>query len=227
MRCVILEDEIPAQMVLQNYISKIKEYVLLGSFQTALDANYFLKQNTVDVLFLDINLPDISGIDFMKTLSNPPKIIMTTAYANYAAESYEQIAIKDYLVKPFSFERFLKAINKIEEIPTKNNSAAIDNSIFINVDKTRYRIYFKDILYIQSDRNYITVVAKNKKLTYIGSLKDWLDKLPNETFLQIHKSYLVNCNEISKLAGNSAFLGHEKIPIGRVYKNNLLIVLNT
>lgn len=226
MRCIILEDEIPAQMVLQNYIAKLQGYDLLASFQTALEANYFLRQNSVDVLFLDINLPDISGMDFIKTLYNPPKIIMTTAYPNYAAESFEETAIKDYLVKPFSFERFLKALNKLEDVPAINTSAAIEPSVFINVDKTQHRVYFKDILYMQSDRNYITIVTKSTKLTYIGSLKDWLLILPNASFLQIHKSFLVNFHAIHKLVGNTAFVGNEKLPIGRVYKNNLLTILN-
>ncbi len=221
-KCIIVEDEIPAQTILKKYISKIESLELIGSFQTALAANEFLKNNVINVMFLDINLPDISGMDFIRTLHQSPMIIMTTAYASYAAESYEETAIKDYLVKPFSFERFLKAINKIGTTTNNEIETITENHIFLNVDKTQHRINYNEILYIESDRNYVTLVTKKGKLTYIASLKEWLDKLPKNVFLQVHKSYIINCNEINKLLSNTVFLENEKIPIGRVYKRKLL-----
>lgn len=226
MKCVIIEDEIPAQKVLQHYISKLTDLTLEGSFQTALEANSLLRQQQIDVLFLDINLPEISGIQYVKTLVNPPCIIMTTAYHDHAVESFELDTICDYLVKPFSFERFLKAINKIKktELIFQNQIVEDDakETIFLNIDKSFYKIAIKDILYIASDRNYITIATAQKKYTYIDSLKNWLEKLPNDTFIQVHKSFLVNFKYVDKLSGNNAFIANEKIPVGRLFKASFL-----
>lgn len=227
MRCVIIEDEIPAQRILRNYIAKLPQMELVGSFQSALEANSMLLGEPIDVVFLDINLPDISGIQYIKTLANPPVVIMTTAYHEHAVESFELDTICDYLVKPFSFERFLKAINK-----TKKNKAipstAIGQdgnraeSIFLNIDKTLQKIRTNDILYIESDKNYVTITTKMGKFSYLDSLKNWMMKLPQENFVQVHKSYIINCHEIDKIVGNRVFVNQQKIPIGRVYKATLL-----
>lgn len=227
MKCIIIEDEIPAQRVLQNYISKFDELELLGNFQSALTADTFLKANAIDLIFMDINLPDISGMQYVKTLQNPPAIIMTTAYPEYAAESFEVGTIQDYLVKPFSFARFFKAISKMknENLTTgnsNNDSNTNANSTFLNIDKTLHKINFDDILYIESDRNYITITTKSTKLTYIDSLRNWGDKLPEEHFIQVHKSYIINLNVVEKVMGNMLYIEGSKIPIGRSYKSHFL-----
>lgn len=224
MNCLIIEDELPAQHILKSYISKLKHLQLVGNYQTALEANSVLGNGEIDLLFLDINLPDISGIDFIKTLSNPPKIIITTAYSNFAAESFEHWTIQDYLVKPFSFERFLKAINKVEHnsktiVPKEKT---VEKVINLKIDKTLYMLSINDILFIESDRNYVTITTKNRKLTYIDSLKNWEQKLPASLFAQSHKSYLVKLSAIDKINGNILFVKDSKIPIGRKYKSNLL-----
>lgn len=224
MNCIIIEDELPAQRIIKSYISKLKHLQLVGTYQTALAANSVLSNGGIDLLFLDINLPDISGIDFIKTLSNSPKIIITTAYSNFAAESFEHWTIQDYLVKPFSFERFLKAMNKVEHgsktiVPEEKK---IDNIINLKIDKTLHRLSTNDILYIESDRNYITVITKTGKFTYIDSLKNWEEKLPPNLFTQTHKSYLVKLSAIDKISGNILYINDSKIPIGRKYKFNLL-----
>lgn len=231
MKCVLIEDELPAQRILKNYLSKLPELELLGSFQSALAANSFLQQNYVDVIFLDINLPDISGIQYVKTLRNPPKIIMTTAYHEHAVESFELDTICDYLVKPFSFERFLKAINKVKNTNIINQTSILkkentSNSVFLNVDKTLHKIRFTDILYIESDKNYVTLVTKKTKLCYLDSLKNWVSKLPTADFIQVHKSYIVNYHQIEKISGNLLYINMQKIPIGRMYKTALLKRLN-
>ena len=123
MKCIIIEDELPAQAILKKYIGKIPDTEIVHAFQTAIQANEFLKNNTVDVIFLDINLPDISGLDFIKTVKNPPKIVITTAYPDYAVNSFELETIVDYLVKPFSFDRFLKAISKVESQLLKSKTS--------------------------------------------------------------------------------------------------------
>lgn len=229
MNCIIIEDEIPAQNILKNFIGKLPNIQLVDTFKAAIEANSFLNSNTVDVVFLDINLPDISGLDFIKTIKNPPAIIMTTAYPDYAANSFELDTIVDYLVKPFSFDRFLKAINKAKDrIETKNIPIAIgteeniEESIFLNVDKTLHKINLNTIIYIESDRNYITVVTETQKLSYIDSLKNWTNKLPKNQFFQVHKSFIINRKFVDKISGNILFLKEYRIPIGRTYKQDLL-----
>jgi len=228
MNCIIVEDEIPAQKVLKNFINKIPYLTLLGTFKAAIEANAFLNNNEVDVVFLDINLPDIPGIDFIKTIKNPPAIIMTTAYPDYAVNSFELETIIDYLVKPFSFNRFLKAVNKVK-LKSKNNTEIIESeskSIFINVDKTHHKIILDDIKYVESDRNYITVVTKTQKLSYIDSLKNWIEKLPSDQFVQVHKSFIINSNLVDKVSGNEIYINSQRIPVGRTYKQELLKQLN-
>lgn len=220
MKCIILEDEIPAQNILKNFLGKIPDIEIVGIFQTAKDASLFFREHTADIVFLDINLPDISGIDFIKTIIHPPKIIITTAYPDYALDSFELSTIVDYLVKPFSFDRFLKAIHKV-----KNQFKYIekeDNTIFLNVDKILHKVILDNVLYIESDRNYITFFTETKKFSVIDSLKNWKDKLSKGTFLQIHKSYIINLNKINKISGNEVFISQKRIPIGRTFKQELL-----
>lgn len=228
MTCIIIEDEIPAQRILKNYIGKIPNLDLVDTFKAAIEANTFLNTSKVDVVFLDINLPDMSGLDFIKTIKKPPAIIMTTAYPDYAVNSFELDTIVDYLVKPFSFDRFLKAINKAKErVKTQKNGSKedTDDTLFINVDKTMHKLVLGSILYIESDRNYITVVTETQKLCYIASLKKWVEKLNGSQFIQVHKSFIINSKFVDKISGNTVFLNGIKIPIGRMYKQALLNVL--
>lgn len=224
MTCIIIEDEIPAQNILKNFLKKLPDIELIATFKAAIEANNFLKSETVDVIFLDVNLPDISGIDFIKTVKNPPAIIMTTAYPDYAVSSFELDTIVDYLVKPFSFDRFLKAINKAKDRLEVSNKTTADESevLFLNVDKTLHKIVLDELVYIESDRNYITVVTTKQKLSYIDSLKNWNEKLPNNQFIQTHKSYIINRKFVDKISGNEIYVNSNRLPIGRTYKQELL-----
>ncbi|TXG36829.1 LytR/AlgR family response regulator transcription factor [Seonamhaeicola maritimus] len=227
MTCIIIEDEIPAQKILQNFIGKIPSLELVNTFKAAIEANSFLNSHTVDVVFLDINLPDMSGLDFIKTVKNPPVVIMTTAYPEHAVSSFELRTIVDYLVKPFSFDRFLKAINKAKdrmEVP-KLSEESKGETIFLNVDKTMHKIVLNEIIFIESDRNYITLVTQTQKLSFIDSLKNWTEKLQGKQFVQVHKSFIINSQCVDKITGNTVFLNANKIPIGRTYKPNLLKAL--
>ena len=229
MNCIIIEDEIPAQKILKNYLEKLPNFELKGVFKAAIEANGFLNEQSVDVVFLDINLPDISGIDFIKTIKNPPAIIMTTAYPDYAVCSFELDTIVDYLVKPFSFDRFLKAIKKVKERaekPEKKLKVEGEEFFFLNVDKTLHKIETNSILYIESSRNYITVITDKKKLSYIDSLKNWSEKLPKNQFIQVHKSFIINRIFVEKISGNEIYVNGTRIPIGRTYKQELLKQLN-
>lgn len=223
MTCVIIEDEIPAQKVLLHYIDKIPNLTVLKTFNTAINANEFLKNNEIDILFLDINLPDISGIDYIKTIDNPPAVIMTTAYPDYAVASFELPTITDYLVKPISFNRFLKSVNKVEKNADKTN---IEEAIYINVDKTIHKILLKDIKYILSEKNYVTVVTTSTKFSYLESLKNLETKLPSKQFIRSHKSFIINSTYITKISGNQLFMNEVSIPIGRAYKSILKEKLN-
>lgn len=228
MNCIIIEDEIPAQRILKSFIGKIPSITLVDSFKAAIEANSFLNNNKVDVVFLDINLPDMSGLDFIKTIKNPPAIIITTAYPDYAVSSFELDTIVDYLVKPFSFDRFLKAINKAKErieIPKENNEDSTEETIFLNVDKTLHKLNLNSIIYIESDRNYITVVTETQKLSYIDSLKNWSNKLSGSQFIQVHKSFIINSEFVERISGNTIYVKDNKIPIGRTYKQDLLKAL--
>lgn len=224
MNCIIIEDELPAQNIVKNYISKIPDIELINSFQTAISANNFLKDNVVDTIFLDINLPDISGLDFIKTIKKPPKIIITTAYPDYAVSSFELDTIVDYLVKPFSFDRFLKAIKKAEKLVGTNTQKQV---IYLNVDKIIYKIYTDDILYLESDRNYITFFLVDKKLTLIDSLKNWNNTLDKNIFIQTHKSYIVNKNKIEKYTKTTLYINNQNLPIGRTFKDELISNIKT
>lgn len=224
MKCIIIEDELPAQAILKKYIGKIPDTEIVHAFQTAIQANEFLKNNTVDVIFLDINLPDISGLDFIKTVKNPPKIVITTAYPDYAVNSFELETIVDYLVKPFSFDRFLKAISKVESQLLKSKTSEKE-ATYLNIDKIIHKVYLADILYLESDRNYVHFITSSKKLTIIDSLKNWKETLNSNKFVQIHKSYIVNLEKIEKYTGTFLYIENIKIPIGRTYKNNLLTLL--
>lgn len=221
MKSIIIEDELPAQLILKNYISKFNQLELVHTFQTAIEANTFLKNNTVDLLFLDINLPDISGLDFIKTIQNPPKIIITTAYPTYAVDSFELETIVDYLVKPFSLDRFLKAISKAEKYHTTGNSTK-EEYIYLNIDKALHKVKIDDILYIESDRNYVTFITPKKKFLIIDSLKNWCEKLEKHHFIQNHKSFLVNLNKIDKITGNTIQINDVTIPIGRTFKKKIM-----
>ena len=224
MRCVIIEDEIPAQRIIKSYLAKFPNLELIATFNSAIEAAMFLKSEPVDLIFLDINLPDISGIHFLKALQTPPKVIVTTAYPEYAVESFEYDAIIDYLVKPISFERFYKAIQKVlSRISSHDDTAKdVDAFIYLNVDKTMHKVSFESLNYVESDRNYVTVVSEHKKLTFIETLKNLSVKLEDDRFMQIHKSYIINTNKINKIAGNEVFIGEKRIPIGRTFKKALL-----
>lgn len=219
MTCIILEDEIPAQNILKNFISRVPSIQLLATFQTATAASSFLNSTEIDFILLDINLPDIQGIDFIKSVNNPPKIIITTAYPNYAVASFELETITDYLVKPFSYDRFLKSIRKVET--SIQTTSYKHNYIFLNIDKTLHKVRINDILFITSDRNYVTFITTSKKYVLLDTLKEWKSKLSDD-FVQIHRSYLINLNYIEKIQGNVLFISNHKLPIGRTYKSNFL-----
>lgn len=229
MNCIIIEDQPPAQRVLKKYIEDIDSLNLKATFPDALQAMEYLKSETVDLIFLDIHLPKISGIDFLKTMPNPPHVILTTAFSDYALESYE-FNVVDYLLKPFSFQRFVKAVSKVPlKIQHEQALGAIENNqqarkeIFIKSGYEHIKILIEDIIYINSDADYTEIHTSEKKYLSSEPLRYWLENLDQNQFVRIHKSFIINSSKIVKIAGNQVYLNNElAIPIGRAYKESFM-----
>ena len=213
--------------MLQKYIGDVDALELKETFNNALTALQYLKENPVDLIFLDIHLPKISGIDFLKILTPKPKVVITTVFQDYALQGYEH-EVLDYLLKPFSFERFLKAVSKI--IYSSNTQRLDEKTIgelgkegndflFIKSGHDYINIKTNDIKYVKSEGDYTCIFTSQSKHLVSESLKDWQGSLPDVTFCQVHKSFIVNVQHISKVTGNQVFIDKEIIPIGRAFKD--------
>lgn len=222
MNCIIIEDQLPAQRILKKYIEDINTLTLLGAFTDAIEALQTIKTDQVDLVFLDIHLPKLSGMDFLKSLSNPPKVILTTAFPDYALESYE-FNVVDYLLKPFSFQRFIQAVNKASELGKQKiistENSAQKKELYIKSGYDLIRVKIDSILFFKSDADYVEIHTTNKKILSSESLSNWESSLDTRQFTRIHKSYIINTQKIDKISGNHVYItGSEKIPIGRAYK---------
>lgn len=217
--CLILEDEQSAQEVLKNYTTKVPYLNILGIFESGIDVPIALLRQT-DLMFLDIQLPELTGMQYLKSLDAPPKVIITTAYPDYALAAFE-VAVTDYLLKPFSFDRFLKAVNRVQEtIPSPINSPS---TFFVYADKTTYKIKSSDILYFKAEVDYVNIKMKGQELLVLDSLRSWKEKLTNLNFLQIQRSYIVNMEKVKKVSGNQLFLENGQcLPIGLTYKKEVM-----
>lgn len=224
MKCIIVEDQQPAQRILKKYIADFGSLTLMGTFGDAIQAMDFLQKESVDLIFLDINLPKLSGISFLKSLSSRPQVIMTTAYSEYALDGYE-LDVIDYLLKPFSFERFVKAVGKVR----RNTGVSSENKNhsktehFIKIGYEHVRIAFKDIIYLAADGDYCEVCLAEKKHVSSEPMKKWLELLDQGDFYRIHKSFVVNIRKIVKLSGNQVHLLDDTVlPIGRTYREDFM-----
>ncbi len=228
MKCIIIEDQPPAQRILKKFIEDVNTLELAGIFSDALQAMELIKSEQVDLLFLDIHLPKVSGIDFLKSLPNPPHVILTTAFSEYALESYD-LNVIDYLLKPFSFQRFLKAVAKVPSNTLQGGDSAHmewENPrrfIYVKSGHEHIKVDLDHIEHIDSDSDYTEIVTPEKKYLSHEPLRFWLETLPEKQFKRLHKSHIVNVDKISKLVGNLVYLsGGGKIPIGRAYKEAFL-----
>lgn len=233
-RCLVIDDERLARDYLKNYISKVPELELLGDFNSPLKATELIKSGNVDLLFIDIQMPDITGVDFVKSLSKKPEVIFTTAYQEYALEGFNLSAV-DYLLKPFSFERFYQAVNKVidklenkhivddaENSPPQSQTSYTDNYLTIRADRKFYKINFNDLVYIEGQKAYVTFHTCNKNITALASLKELEEALPENQFIRIHKSYIVAIREINSLEGNMIEIHNKQLPVGKSYKEAVL-----
>lgn len=227
-RCIIIEDQPPAQRVLKRFITDIGNMDLKATFTDALQAMDFLKTEPIDLIFLDIHLPKISGIDFLKSLQQKPPVILTTAFTDYALESYEYDVV-DYLLKPFSFERFVQAVSKVP-VPTSKQAKLQEQEenvssevIFIKSGYEHIRIDTADILYVRSDADYTEIFTEEKKYLSQEPLRYWEEHLGQKKFIRIHRSFLINTSKIEKIIGNRVYLVKKTtVPVGRAYKESFM-----
>lgn len=226
--CLIVDDEPLASNVIKKYLMNFEEVQVLHTCQDALEAFSYLSNGSyrkVDLLFLDINMPEITGMELMRRLDPKPLTIITTAYREYAVESYE-LDVFDYLMKPVAYNRFSKTMEKVMEyfafIRKVKNSALLDQEekehIFVKVDKKMIKIYFSDILYIESLKDYVRIVCTSENLITHSNLGNFTSNLPDNKFIRVHRSYTVSLSKIKSLEGNSVHIGNRIIPIGRNYQ---------
>jgi len=228
--CIAVDDEFPATAVIESFVTKIPDLDLLKSFTNASEALRFLSEVDVDILFLDIQMPEINGIEFSQSLRKKPKIIFTTAYDKYAVEGFNLDAV-DYLLKPFSYDRFVKAVNKaIKQISLEqksdksstNQAQEQSDFIVIKADYKLHKIKFEDIDYIEGLKAYVSFFVKGKRFITLESLKRLEELLPQDKFMRIHKSYIIPFTKVKSLEGNMLEIEGKKIPIGKSYKEIVL-----
>ncbi|RZK41090.1 MAG: response regulator transcription factor [Pedobacter sp.] len=221
MKCVVLDDEPYAHQVLEHYINETPGITLVAKFRNAIEAFEYLGKNKVELLFLDIEMPLINGLTFLKALQNPPHVIFTTGSKEYAYEGFELNAV-DYLLKPFSYERFLKALTKLELFAKDQTGSGLD-TLLIKVKEGMVNVRQQDILFIEGCKDYVKVVTAETSYTVYKTLKSMLGNLNRTFFIQAHRSYLVNKNHVDRIADKNLYLSDENvIPIGKLYKKALL-----
>lgn len=229
-RCIIVDDEPLAIEILESYVGKVEQLQLLSTFRNAVSAFTFLQQNQVDLIFLDIQMPKLSGIDFLKTLKHPPKVIFTTAFRDYALQGFE-LEIVDYLLKPIPFERFLKGVAKVlhqpagQPLPTSKPEPTTDNYVYFKVDKKMIKTRMADVLYIESIKDYVKVKTLEKEIVTQQKISYLEESLPREQFLRIHRSFIVNLEKIDAYSATDVEIGKHSVPIGRNYKNDVMKIL--
>jgi DNA-binding LytR/AlgR family response regulator len=231
-RCLIIDDEPLGIKLIKAHLDKLESFEVVGECKSALKAVEYLRTEKIDLIFLDINMPEISGIDFLKTLSDPPYVIITTAYREYAIEGYE-LDVVDFLLKPISFERFLKAINRYcnrtRTSPVKegNNSDETDEKkhIYIQDGKNTFKLLYDDIIYFEGYGEYVKVITINKNYLVRDTLAEFEHRLSSDFFLRIHKSYLINIRKILGFSTIHVMLKSNELPIGRVYREKVMNIL--
>jgi len=226
--CLVIDDEFPATQVLESFIKKMPELELSGSFTEAIEALAFANENEINIVFIDIQMPDLTGIEFIQSLRKSPKIIFTTAYDQYAVEGFK-LEATDYLLKPFSFDRFAiaanKAIKQIEletQATGKNKIEQEEEFISVKSDYKLHKILLSDIDYIEGLKAYVSIFVNGKRFIVLESLKNLEENLPNKKFIRTHKSFIVPINKIKNMEGNILDIGVKKVPIGKSYKELVL-----
>jgi DNA-binding LytR/AlgR family response regulator len=223
-KCIVIEDEPAARVILERYLSQCPELEWCGSFEDPFSAQNFLDKNIIDLIFLDINLPGMSGISFLNTLVKPPLVIITTAYPQYAVDGFD-LEVIDFLLKPFSFERFYKSVNKAKERLIPKSFNALPRKITVKSDKRIYQIDLDEILFIEACGDYTAICCTDKKLIAHETMKSWEEKLKGLLFQKIHRSFIVNLQKIDHIEGNLSVIGKHKLLISEAYREQLIASL--
>ena len=236
MNCIIIDDESTARVIIEKLCENVTGINVVGQFSNAMQAIKYLNENTVDLIFLDIHMPDFSGFDFIKTLKDPPHIIVTTSDKEYALEAFEYDFIVDYLVKPITLERFKKAVSKVEKsaekgIATSSSEASseeknVDDVLYVNIDRRLIKIDIPSIYLIESKGDYINVKTEGKNYVVHSTLKKIESKLPADLFLKIHRSFIINIKKIIDIEDNSVLIKKDVIPVSRSNRPELMKRLN-
>jgi DNA-binding LytR/AlgR family response regulator len=230
LKCIIVDDEPLAIEIIESYVDRLDDIEVVATCNNALKAFEIVQKQQVDLIFLDIQMPKLTGIDFVKTLKNPPKIILTTAYRDYALESYE-LEVVDYLLKPISFERFLVALQKVYKFDPKveNEDPLMDDEayIFLKADKKMVKVMLSDILFIESQKDYIRINTAEKDIISHQKISYLEEKLPEECFIRIHRSFIVPIRKIESYSASAIEVPGKELPIGRLYKNKVLEILQS
>lgn len=240
MNCIIIDDEATARTIINQLCTNISGLTVLEEFPNAIQAIKYLNQNEVDLIFLDIHMPDFTGFDFIQTLKNPPKVILTTSDSQLAIEAFEYDCIIDYLVKPIALPRFQKAIQKAQKTPTASpvsqktntinpalaNGEPSVNDLYVNIDRRLIKIDIPSIYLVEAKGDYINVKTEDKNYTVHSTLKKIEDKLPDDLFLKIHRSYIINVKKIIDIEDNSVLIKKDVIPVSRSNRPELMKRLN-
>lgn len=233
-RCLIVDDEPLARELIRAHVEKLENFEIVDQCGDAMKALNVLREKQVDLIFMDIQMPQITGIEFLKTLKHPPKVIITTAYREYALEGFE-LDVVDYLLKPITFERFLKSVNKYyqitqDEVQLITNSAADrlkdESFIYIKENKKVVKIHLSEIRYIEGLSEYVQIYTEKRKIITKTSMVQMEEKLPTDSFLRIHKSFIVSIGKIEAFTANTIEIQGKELPIGRSFKNGVLSALN-
>jgi DNA-binding LytR/AlgR family response regulator len=219
--CIITDDEPYARKGLQAYVEKTGFLELKGQCEDAMELGEMLKQQPVDLLFLDIQMPHISGVEFLRRLGKPPKVIFTTAFKEYAIDGFE-LDVLDYMLKPISYERFMKAAYKAKDYFDLKGSTNPPGYLFVKADGRLEKIVFEEVLFLEGMENYVIIHTAGKKIITHSTLKALLEKLPKQAFLQTHKSFIVAINKIGAVEGNILHVGHHQVPISRQLREQVL-----
>ncbi|HNP17534.1 MAG TPA: LytTR family DNA-binding domain-containing protein [Fulvivirga sp.] len=221
--CLIIDDEVIAQDIIESYIKPLEQFQLIGKCKDALEANNIIQDSPIDLIFLDIEMPHINGLAFLKNLKNPPQVILTTAYRDYALEGFE-LDVVDYLLKPISQERFLKAVNRIlsRPKPLSQNHAYI----YMKVDLKMVQVYLDEILYIEGLSNYVRIFCKVRTLISYQKLSHLEEVLPDNQFIRSHRSNIISIDKITSYTNNEVSIGNVELPIGGSYREKLIQLLN-
>jgi DNA-binding LytR/AlgR family response regulator len=222
-RCIIVDDEPVARKIIREFVEQIPFLELAGEFENAFKAETFLAQSKVDLVFLDIEMPKLSGLEWLKRSAVNPMVILTTAFPEYALEGYE-LDIIDYLLKPIAFSRFLKAVHKAKDYATLMDGSAqqAPSWLFVRSERRIERIELNDILYVESMGNYVNIYTENKKIIAYLTLKSLESQLPAREFIKIHQSYLVDFSRISAIEGNMVNIKNKSLPISRNYRESVM-----